>query len=92
MTDAEFQTYLAYLDTRRNVVWIEVEIRHNNKARFDTRYNSYTGLPVHTNSDTFPYYVWSPNADPNDKWGIEMRLYFTSDGNLPTALETLSRK
>jgi len=91
MTDAEFQTCLAYLNTRRNVVWIEVEMRHKDKARFDTRYNSYTGLAVPTNSDTFPYYVWSPNADPNDKWGIELRLYFTSDGILPASLQTLSR-
>lgn len=91
MTDAEFQTCLTYLNGIKNSVWIEVEMRHKDKVRFDTRYTGSTGLAVPANSDTFPYYVWSPNADPNDKWGIELRLYFTSNGNLPAPLQTLAR-
>ncbi|MBI5574033.1 MAG: hypothetical protein HY919_05720 [Elusimicrobia bacterium] len=91
MTDLEFQTRLNYLNARKNSVWIEVEMRHKDKVRFDTRYTGSTGFPVPNNSDTFPYYVWAANANPNDKWGIELRLYFISDNNLPAPLQTLAK-
>lgn len=91
MTPHDFQQCLAYLNARKNTVWIEVEMRHKDKDRFDTKYNSLTGLSVPTNSSILPYYVWSANAAPNDKWGIELRIYFVSDNNLPIPLQALAK-
>lgn len=90
MTSTEFQDCLNYLNARKNSVWIEVEMRHKDKRRFDTRYTGYTGIDVPTNSETLPYYVWSANADPNDKWGIELRVYFISDYNIPASLNAIA--
>lgn len=91
MTDLEFHDCLNYLNVRKNTVWIEVEMRHKDKVRFDTRYIGYTGAAVPINSDTYPYYVWGANAAPNDKWGIELRLYFISDNNLPVQLIPITK-
>ncbi len=91
MTPQEFQQCLDYLDARKNTVWIEVEMRHKDKVRFDTRYKGYTGLAVPANSTTLPYYVWAANVAPNDKWGIELRIYFISNNNLPAPLQALAK-
>jgi hypothetical protein len=91
MTKNEFQISLEYLSNHRNQVWIEVEMRHVDKKRFDKIYNDSTGLDVPTITDSFPYYVWAPDADPNSKWGIELRLYFVSDNNLPESLQTITK-
>lgn len=91
MTPQEFQQCLAYLNARENTVWIEVEMRQKDKIRFDTKYTSCTGLAVPVNASTLPYYVWSSNAAPDDKWGIELRIYFVSDNNLPAPLQALSK-
>ena len=91
MTDLEFQVCLNYLNLRKNSVWIEVEMRYKDKVRFDTKYSNYTGLTVPNNSTTLPYYVWSANADPENKWGIELRIYFVSDNNLPVPLQALAK-
>jgi len=89
MTPQDFQQCLAYLNARKNSVWIEVEMRHKDKVRFDTKYTLLTGLSVPSNSSILPYYVWSANAAPDDKWGIELRIYFLSDNNLPLPLQAL---
>ena len=91
MTEQEFQNSVDYLNSIRENVWIEVEMRHKNKQRFDSLYNQYTGLTVPSSSDTYPYYVWSANANPNSKWGIEIRLYYISDKNIPQELLNISK-
>ena len=91
MTTQEFQQCLTYLNARKKKVWIEAEMRHKDKVRFDTKYISYTGLTVPANSSTLPYYVWSANAAPQDKWGIELRIYFVSDINIPAPLQALAK-
>lgn len=91
MTDQEFQICLDYLTSIKQNVWIEVEMRHKDKARFDARYIQSTGLNVPNNSSTYPYYVWSANANPNSKWGIEIRLYYISDNNTPQELLSISK-
>ena len=42
MTTQEFQQCLTYLNARKKKVWIEAEMRHKDKVRFDTKYTSYT--------------------------------------------------
>jgi len=93
MTDQEIQQSVNYLITIQNTnrVWIEAEMRHKDKVRFDTKYQNSTGLAVPINSNTLPYYVWAPNADVNNKWGIELRLYYVSYANTPLALLNRSR-
>ncbi len=91
MTDQEFLNCLNYLMLIHNDVWLEVEMRHKDKNRFDNQYSQFTGLDVPTNTSTYPYYVWEPNADPNSKWGIELRLYYVSDENTPQELLDISR-
>lgn len=90
MTQQEFQICLNYLNSIKERVWIEVEMRHKDKQRFDSQYTHFTGLSVPNNSNTSPYYVWSTNADPNSKWGIEIRLYYISDNNTPQELLDIS--
>ena len=91
MTEQEFLKCLNYLKSIHNNVWIEVEMRYKDKNRFDTKYMQLTGLNVPTNTSTYPYYVWAPNADPNSKWRIELRLYYISDENTPQELLNISK-
>lgn len=88
MTPQEIQQAVAYFNTIRNSnrIVIEAEMRHQDRNRFDTKYTLLTGLAVPAISNTLPYYVWAPNADPNSKWGIELRIYFVSDNTAPAAL------
>lgn len=87
MTDIEIQECINYLNTRRNSIFIEVEMRYIDKTHFDTQYTAFTGLAVPADSTTLPYYVWAEDADPYDKWGIELRIYFISDENMPIPLQ-----
>jgi hypothetical protein len=91
MNAQDFTNCLTYLTARKSSVWIEVEMRHKDKPRFDKRYSEETGFGVPSNSDKYPYYVWSADADPDDKWGIELRLYFISDGNIPAPLDRIAK-
>lgn len=93
MTDQEIQQAVNYLISIQNMnrVWIEAEMRHKDKVRFDAKYHNLTGLNVPAFSNTLPYYVWAANADVNNKWGIELRLYYISDANTPQALLSRSK-
>lgn len=88
MTDQEIQQAITYFISIQNSnrVWIEAEMRHKDKIRFDNKYILLTGVSVPVKSDTLPYYVWYPSAAPNSKWGIELRIYYISDDNTPQAL------
>lgn len=93
MTAQELKSIVDYFKSisSSNRIWIEVEMRHKDKNRFDTRYQTLTGQSVPINFSTYPYYVWSPNADPNNKWGIELRIYFVSDDTIPPLLFTIAK-
>ncbi|MDR2126931.1 MAG: hypothetical protein LBP63_08890 [Prevotellaceae bacterium] len=93
MTQQEKQDIVNYFNSIRNSgrIWIEVEMRHKDKSRFDIKYQTLTGQSTPVNFSTYPYYVWSPNADPNDKWGIELRIYFVSDNTMPVYLSIIAK-
>jgi hypothetical protein len=91
MTPLEFKQCLAYLNARKHAVWIEAEMRYKDKVRFETKYTLSTGLAVPVNTSTLPYYVWSANAAPENKWGIELRIYFVSDNDIPQPLQELAK-
>ncbi|HQB22409.1 MAG TPA: hypothetical protein PLW23_08510 [Bacteroidales bacterium] len=93
MTSQELKSIIDYFKSisRLNKIWIEVEMRHKDKNRFDTKYKTLTGRSVPINSSTYPYYVWSQNAAPNNKWGIELRIYFISDNTIPPCLSSIAK-
>ncbi|PKA82455.1 hypothetical protein ATE92_0584 [Ulvibacter sp. MAR_2010_11] len=88
MTPQEIQQAVTYFNSIRNSnrILIEAEMRHIDKSRFDTKYTLLTGVAVPVISNAPPYYVWAPHADPNSKWGIELRIYFVSDNTAPVVL------
>lgn len=88
MTPQEIQQSIAYFNSIRNSnrIIIEAEMRNKDKVRFDTKYTNLTGQNVPANSSALPYYVWAANAAPDSKWGIELRIYFISDGATPQCL------
>lgn len=69
MTDQEIQQVVTYFIFIQNSdrMWIEVEMRHKDKSRFDSKYTSLTKHKVPLSSDKLPYCVWPPNANPNSK-------------------------
>ncbi len=93
MTSQEINEAIRYFNSIRNSerILIEAEMRHRDKQRFDDRYLNSTGNTVPSNSSQPPYYVWDPNAEPDSKWGIELRIYFVSDNNTPQALLSRTR-
>lgn len=87
MTQAEFDQAVIYLSDPNRQTLIEVELPLSSQVRFENIYANLTGkhlLPV--NTAEAPYYVWGAGAN---KWGVELRLYFISDANLPVALAPL---
>lgn len=54
ITEQGFQNCIDYLNSIRENIWIEVEMRHKDKQCFDSLYNQYTGLTVPISSDTYP--------------------------------------
>lgn len=88
MTQQEIQDAVNYFITLRNSgrIVIEAEMRDKDRTRFQTKYTALTGTAVPAISNTPPYYVWAPNAEPNSKWGIELRIYFVSDATTTAPL------
>ncbi|RLD58319.1 MAG: hypothetical protein DRJ01_12715 [Bacteroidetes bacterium] len=88
MTPQEIQDAINYFNTIRNSgrIEIEAEMRDKDRSRFVSKYTALTGTTVPAISNTLPYYVWAPNADPDSKWGIELRIYFVSDATAPASL------
>lgn len=88
MTQQEIQDAVNYFITLRGSgrIVIEAEMRDKDRVRFVTKYTALTGISVPPKSNRLPYYVWNPNADPNSKWGIELRIYFVSDATTPVPL------
>jgi hypothetical protein len=77
MTRQEFFEIAGYFANPLRNTRIEIEARENAIVAYDPTYQSLTGIPIQRNSDSV--YVLPNNAD---KWGREMRLYFTLTNNL----------
>jgi hypothetical protein len=87
MTQTEFDESVIYLSDPNRQTLIEVELPFGSRERFENTYANLTNnYPLPTNMAQAPYYVWDEGAN---KWGVELRLYFISDENLPAALASL---
>jgi len=81
---SDFFESLGYLASENRFTKLDVELPQNNQTKFETKYNRLTG--INPKPDDVNYYVLHPNAD---KWGIELRIYFISNGNLPSHINHL---
>jgi len=87
MTQTEFNEAVIYLSNANRQTLIEVELPLTSQVRFENIYANLTNNhPLPTITTQAPYYVWPDGAN---KWGVELRLYFISDANLPNALNVL---
>jgi hypothetical protein len=87
MTQEEFDNAVNYLSVPDRNTLIEAELPNSSQARFENLYTNLTNNhPLPAIVTEAPYYVWAPGTN---KWGVELRLYFISDDNLPEALEEL---
>ena len=88
MTAQEIQSIIDYFNSIRNSsrIWIEAEIPDTSRCSFSKKYQRLTGVSVPTNSSTYPYYVWAPGTN---KWGVELRVYFSSDDSMPACLQNV---
>lgn len=87
MIDKDFYWSAGYLASPRRSTNIEVEMHPKRQGRFITDYAKWTHnhrLPSLTN--VAPYYVYKEDAN---KYGLQMRVYFNSDSNIPDCLNDL---
>jgi len=88
MTAQELQLIVDYFNSISDLgrIWIEAEMPDTSRSSFSTKYQRLTGVPVPTNSSSYPYYVWAPGTN---KWGVELRVYFSSDDSMPACLQDI---
>ena len=88
MTTEEIQSIIDYFNSIRNTnrIWVEAEIPDSSKDSFSIKYLKLTGVPVPTNSSSYPYYIWEPGTNT---WGVELRVYFSLSDSIPPCLRYL---
>lgn len=87
MTNQEITIAVNYLKNPARRVLIEAEMPANSQQEFETKYTALTnGHLVPTDANKSPYYIWPRGAN---KWGIELRLYFIADLDLPDKLNQI---
>jgi len=89
MTPEQLDQTVAYLSDPMRLTLIEAESKYSARIRFETRYlaasNNY---PLPNDTTQHPYYVWPPGTN---KWSYQLRLYYSSDANVPAALASISK-
>lgn len=68
---------------------IHAELPKRHQQRFEDEYRLATHLEVPTNTEEEPYYVW---PEGTDKYGRELRIYFTPVQPIPQCVENLRSK
>ena len=84
MTPQEFFECLGYLAAPHRETKLDAEVPESSRARFEEKYYKLTG--IHPIPDNHNYYILHPGAD---KWGIELRIYFIANNNIPSALNRM---
>jgi hypothetical protein len=84
MNEATFFKCLGYLASPSRQTKLDVELRPEQRSKFESRYENITGIiPI---PDNINYYLLQQNAD---KWGVELRIYFVRNENIPDELDTM---
>ena len=87
MTDEEFYTYAGYLCNPERYSLIEAELPERRRIGFERDYADLTNnTTLPENTDQCPYFVMPDTAD---KWGLELRVYFWENDNIPEGLDNI---
>lgn len=87
MTQQELTNILNYLSDSDREILIEAEMHPRVRNNFVNEYQQKTNnYPLPTRSDTLPYLVLPQDSN---KYGLELRAYFVSDGNIPPELDSI---
>jgi len=79
-----FYISVGYLASNERQTKIDVELPRKSASNFEKQYQEITGvLPI---PDNINYYILDHTAN---KWGVEMRIYFNSNKNIPSYLARL---
>jgi hypothetical protein len=73
---------VGYLASNKRQTKLDAELPKNSQSYFETRYRDITGITP--KPDNLNYYLWDRGAN---KWGVELRIYFISNDNLPSNLK-----
>lgn len=88
MTEQELNIAFEYFSNPIRYTYIEAEIKNTSQRTFESNYARLTNnYPLPNETYDSPYYVLPPDAD---KWGIELRIYFVADDNIPEFLDDIS--
>lgn len=85
MTDEILDEIVKYLKKKKSDCLIEAEVRESDVSKFKSKYKTLTGVDLSTSSHFY-------KIPDKDKWGIELRLYYNSDGNTPSSVLSISTK
>ena len=66
---------------------IEVELKKNDEEKFRQKYYRLTKQEVPTDSKAYTLLMYDA-----DKWGIELRIYYVSDGKEPDIVKDIRTK
>lgn len=87
MTPQEFYEIIGYLASPVRETNIEAEMHPRVQQRFIADYAAWTNnYPLPPTTTVRPYYVWAPDKN---KYGLELRAYFISNGNMPHLLDPM---
>jgi len=79
---SNFFLSVGYLASDKRQTKLDAELPENAQFRFETEYQNMTGMIP--KPDNINYFILHRNAD---KWGIELRIYFISNEDLPSYLK-----
>lgn len=77
-----FFVSVGYLASNERQTKLDAELHKRAQSRFESKYQAITG--VTPKSDDVNYYLLHKDAD---KWGVELRIYFISNSNMPLYLK-----
>ena len=84
LTQSQIDILVDYLKDPARHVLVEAEMPDTSQNTFIAKYSALSGgHPLPGRSTEAPYYIWPQGTN---KWGIELRLYFISDDDMPSFL------
>ena len=84
MNNSDFFEALGYLSNPSRQCKLDAEMPANSRSQFESLYYNLTGIRPQSNN--LNYYILHQGAD---KWGVELRIYFTSSVNVPELITNM---